>query len=93
MLPLVTLSIPPSKLSSVDLPAPLGPSITTNSPFGILKFILFNALNVFSPILYDLTTSLKTIKSFKRLIKKNTKLVVSTHGSNVFYLLTQTFYK
>lgn len=48
-----------------------------------------NKLSHFGLISYDIATVYendveKTIKSFKRLIKKNTKLVVSTHGSNVF---------
>ena len=51
--PEVTLSIPPKTFSAVVFPAPLGPTITTNSPFSISKFALSNALMLFSPTIYS----------------------------------------
>ena len=44
-------------LRIVDLPAPLGPKITANSPFSIEKLIPLFATTIFSPILYLLYTS------------------------------------
>ena len=45
----------------VDFPAPLGPTITTSSPFSISKFALSNALMLFSPTIYSLTTFLNSM--------------------------------
>lgn len=47
--------------STVDLPAPLGPKITTNSPFSIEKLIPLFATTVFSPTLYLLYVSITSI--------------------------------
>jgi len=59
--PEVALSIPPKILRVVVFPAPLGPTIATNSPLSILKLVLSKALITISPILYSLTTSLNSM--------------------------------
>ena len=59
--PDVTWSIPPNIFKAVVFPAPLGPTITTNSPFSIEKLVLFNAFIIISPILYSLHTFLNSI--------------------------------
>ena len=59
--PLVAESIPPSMFRVVVFPAPLGPTITTSSPFSILKLALSSALIVISPILYSLHTFLNSM--------------------------------
>ena len=46
--PDVGLTIPHIILIKVVLPAPLGPSIASISPFFIFRFIFFKALNPFS---------------------------------------------
>ena len=43
--PFVGVSKPPSRLSSVDFPAPLGPRITTNFPCSIFKLTSSKAFN------------------------------------------------
>ena len=55
MFPVVVLSNPPSRFSSVDFPDPDGPSITMNSPLSIVKFRLFTAFNFVSPFKYSFT--------------------------------------
>ena len=49
--PDVGLSIPPKIFKAVVLPAPDGPSITTNSPFSMEKDVSFSAFtnDSFSP--------------------------------------------
>ena len=62
--PFVVVSSPPSRFSSVLFPAPDGPSITTNSPLFIVRFMLFSAFIVWFPFLYSLVTFFSVIIGF-----------------------------
>ncbi|MDY5613717.1 MAG: hypothetical protein SPF27_00275 [Methanobrevibacter boviskoreani] len=55
-MPELTWSNPPRRFSSVDLPDPDGPSITTNSPLSIVKFRSFTAFRTSSPFIYSFVT-------------------------------------
>ena len=61
ILPLVALSIPPKRLRIVVFPAPLGPNITTNSPFSIANDTLWAAVILTSPIIYSFFTFLSSM--------------------------------
>ena len=79
--PLLTKSMPPKRFNIVDFPAPLGPSITTNSPSFIEKLILLIALIFCSPKSYSLVTFLNSgnVKTRepkqKRSIEKKNKII------------------
>ena len=49
MVPLVQLSMPPKMFSTVVLPAPEGPTTTTNSPLSTVKEMSLTAVMVTSP--------------------------------------------
>ena len=55
-LPLVAVSIPPRMFRTVVLPAPLGPTITANSPLEMLKLISSTAMIFTSFVPYILDT-------------------------------------